>query len=70
LAKLPAIEWIDISKYLQPCLDVSRISTEVDHLYSGNPSYRGDGVLVAIFDSGIDWQHETFIKVFIQKLLE
>jgi hypothetical protein len=70
LAKLPAIEWIDISKYLQPCLDVSRISTEVDHLYSGNPSYRGDGVLVAIFDSIIDWQHETFIKVFIQKLLE
>lgn len=64
LAKLAEVEWIEISKYLQPCLDVSRVSTEVEHLYSGNPSYRGDGVLVAIFDTGIDWRHEDFIDNF------
>ncbi|MFZ5519292.1 MAG: S8 family serine peptidase [Candidatus Zhuqueibacterota bacterium] len=55
------VEWIDISRIIPPCLDVSRISTEVDQVYDGNPSYRGDGVLVAIFDSGIDWKHEDFI---------
>lgn len=64
LAKLTEVERIDISRFMQPCLDVSRISTEVDHLYSGNPSYRGNGVLVAIFDSGIDWRHEDFIDNF------
>ena len=64
LAKLVEVERIDISKFMQPCLDVSRISTEIDHLYSGNPSYRGNGVLVAIFDSGIDWRHEDFIDNF------
>ncbi|HEX9971152.1 MAG TPA: S8 family peptidase [bacterium] len=61
LARLSEVEWIDISRYLEPCLDVSRVSTEVDHVYSGNPSYRGNGVLAAIFDSGIDWRHEDFI---------
>jgi len=64
LAKLAEVEWMDISKFMRPCLDVSRVSTEVDHLYSGNPSYRGNGVLLAIFDSGIDWRHEDFIDNF------
>ncbi len=64
LTKLSDVIEIDISKYVPACLDVSRVSTEVDHVYSGNPSYRGDGVLVAVFDSGIDWKHEDFIDEY------
>ena len=64
LTQLPEVLWIDISRFIPACLDVSRISTEVDHVYSGNPSYRGNGSIVAIFDSGIDWKHEDFIDEF------
>jgi len=64
LAKLATVVRIDISSMLKPCLDVSRISTEVDHLYGGNPSYRGNGVLIGVFDSGIDWSHEDFIDAY------
>lgn len=55
------VRWVEIAKYLAPCLDVSRVSTEVVDVNFGNPSYRGKGVIVGIFDSGIDWKHEDFI---------
>lgn len=55
------VQWVEISKYMAPCLDVSRVSAEVAAVNFGNPSYRGKGVIVAVFDSGIDWKHEDFI---------
>jgi len=66
LAADPVVEWIDISRNIPPCLDISRISTGATKLYSGNPSYRGKGVLVAIFDTGIDWRHADFIDEYGQ----
>ncbi|MBN2088616.1 S8 family serine peptidase, partial [candidate division KSB1 bacterium] len=61
LAQQVDVQWVEISKYLAPCLDVSRVSAEVAAVNFGNPSYRGKGVIVAVFDSGIDWKHEDFI---------
>ncbi len=61
LSKSPDIVWVEASKFLRPNLDISRISTTVDKVYNGNPSYRGKGVIVGVFDSGIDWRHEDFI---------
>ena len=61
LARCTAVKRMQLAQYHTPCLDVSRISTGVDKLYTGNPLYRGNGVIVGVFDSGIDWRHEDFI---------
>ncbi len=62
LAQSPLIQYIDISKTYEPCLDVSRSAIGADKVHNGNPGFRGDGVVVALFDSGIDWRHEDFIN--------
>ena len=61
LAELASVQWIEISKTLHPALDVSCPETGAQTLHRGHPAYRGKGVLVGVFDSGIDFRHEDFI---------
>ena len=46
-----------------PKLDQSGVDVRVDQIHQGNlgTSYTGEGVIVGIYDSGIDWTHPDFI---------
>lgn len=61
LAQCSAVQRIELSKYHDPCLDISRASVHADKVHNAGASYRGRGVIVGVFDSGIDWRHEDFI---------
>ena len=61
LASNPQVEYIEASVFMELKLDESRPYIGADDAYSDYPQYRGKGVLVGVFDSGIDWEHEDFI---------
>ncbi|HHM24274.1 MAG TPA: hypothetical protein ENJ23_04455, partial [Bacteroidetes bacterium] len=61
LATTPEVEWIELSERLSAELDLSAPEIGAEALHYGNPVYRGNTVIVGIFDSGIDWSHEDFV---------
>lgn len=55
--------YIEAGTYKYPLLDVSRVEVKADKVHDGiglPQSYRGDGVVVGVVDSGIDWEHDDF----------
>lgn len=63
VAALPEVSFIDTSKKVKITNDISVASSGASLLHSGrldNTMYKGDGVIVAIIDTGIDWDHLDF----------
>lgn len=63
LALFDEVEYIEASSISYPLLDVSRTEIKANQVHSGNglsQSYQGDGVIVGVVDSGIDWEHPDF----------
>lgn len=62
-ATLPEVKYIATPKMAKPTNDISVASSGASLLHEGrldNTAYRGDGVIVAIIDTGIDWDHPDF----------
>ncbi len=60
LTALAGIERIEASRRMRPLLDAAVPAGRVDEVWAGAPAYTGQGVLVGIVDSGLDWSHEDF----------
>jgi len=63
IAKLSSVLYIEAASPCKPFLDVSVPEIGVDSLWSGvlGTEYRGEGVIVGIYDYGIDWANPDFI---------
>ena len=63
LVDLPSVNYIDVPKIVLPNNDIAVGSTGASLLQAGklnNTIYKGDGVIVGVFDTGIDWDHLDF----------
>lgn len=63
LSELPDVGYVDPGSINFPTLDVSVPETGANLLQSGflnNTQYKGKGVIVVIYDTGIDWRHLDF----------
>ncbi len=60
LAELPFVHQIEAARPMQDELDRSREECRVDRLHDANPAVRGEGVVIGIVDSGIDYTHPDF----------
>lgn len=62
-SNLPEVQFIDVPNNFKPNNDISVAGTGASLLHNrrlNNTVYKGDGVIVAIVDSGIDWDHPDF----------
>ncbi len=65
VAALPEVSFVDTSKKVKTTNDISVASSGASLLHAGrldNTAYKGDGVIIAIIDTGIDWDHLDFRK--------
>nr|HMN25898.1 S8 family serine peptidase [Ignavibacteriaceae bacterium] len=63
IAESPDVIYIDASTVSETKLDLSRIETKVNQLHNGTGiqrPYKGNGIVVGVVDSGIDWKHQDF----------
>ena len=63
VSSLPEVDFVDTPKILKINNDISVAASGASLLHAGrldNTVYKGDGVIVAIIDSGIDWDHPDF----------
>lgn len=66
VAALAEVDFVDSPKILKKNNDISVASTGAALLHAGkldNTVYKGDGVIVAIIDTGIDWDHPDFRSI-------
>ncbi len=60
LAENTGISHVEAAHVLHPLMDVATVDGKVDQVWNGAPAYTGQGVLVGVIDSGIDWTHADF----------
>jgi subtilisin family serine protease len=63
IALSPEIIYVDASTISELKIDASRLEAKVDLLHNGtgiSRPYKGNGIVVGILDSGIDWTHPDF----------
>lgn len=63
LADDPAVRFVEASKRRQPLLDSSHIAIGANLVHRGTglpQAYQGEGVIVGVLDSGIDFTHPDF----------
>jgi minor extracellular serine protease Vpr len=64
VAGLPTVNSIDIAGQSMPLLNLSRTEAKVDQVHAGTGGltqmYKGNGVIVGVLDSGIDFAHPDF----------
>ena len=60
LAQRQDIRHIQAARMQYPAMDMAVPAAGVNLVWNGSPAYTGDGVLVGIIDSGIDWTHDDF----------
>ena len=63
VSALAEVDFVDTPKIVKKNNDISVASTGASLLHAGkldNTPYKGDGVIVAIIDTGIDWDHPDF----------
>jgi subtilisin family serine protease len=64
LEELAAIDHLKSASYPKPVTDELNYSLSeirATAVHSGDPSYKGRGVVVGIIDGGVDWRHGSFI---------
>lgn len=63
-AAIPEVTYIQGDQLVYPCLDLSGADCNVDDVQLGSDlpkAYDGKGVIIGVFDTGIDFRHEDFI---------
>jgi len=63
LANIPAVRYVDAGSVNYPASDVSVPEIGAALLQGGfinNTPYKGSGVIILIYDTGVDWQHLDF----------
>jgi subtilisin family serine protease len=66
VSSLPEVSFVDAPKTIKKNNDITVASSGAALLHAGkldNTVYKGDGVIVAIIDTGIDWDHPDFRKL-------
>jgi subtilisin family serine protease len=66
LARMSNVRYVDAGSVLYPANDVTTGWTGARMLqdrFLNNTAYRGQGTMVCVIDSGIDWAHEDFREV-------
>ncbi|MFC1502353.1 S8 family serine peptidase [bacterium] len=63
VASLASVKYIQAGVLCKPCLDMSIPNIGVHHIHDGalGSPYKGEGVIIGVYDSGIDWTHPDFI---------
>lgn len=71
IAELSEVISIEASSVCRLLLDESIPEIKVDQVWNGDlgTPYRGEGVIVGIYDSGIDWTHPDFINDTTSRIL-
>ncbi|MFO7769017.1 MAG: S8 family serine peptidase [bacterium] len=60
VASAAGVEYVEASMPMRAVLDVSLEAIRADSVHAAPYGYRGSGVMVAIYDSGVDYAHEDF----------
>ncbi|MBS4035336.1 MAG: S8 family peptidase [Ignavibacterium sp.] len=63
LALSSGVIYIEPSTISEMKIDISRVEAKVNQLHNGtgiSRPYKGNGVVVGVIDSGIDWKHQDF----------
>ncbi|PIE75938.1 hypothetical protein CSA17_04850, partial [bacterium DOLJORAL78_65_58] len=60
LARVPGVGRVEAARMQYPFLDMAVPAARVDQVWAGTPAYTGEGVLVGVIDSGVDWDHADF----------
>jgi subtilisin family serine protease len=60
LATLPEIAFIEADYRLEPHIDKSVVAVGGRFLHETNPRATGQGVIIGLVDTGIDWTHRDF----------
>jgi subtilisin family serine protease len=58
--KLTSVVYIEGSRALTPELDLALPESRVDLVHAAATPLRGQGIIVGVIDTGIDWQHVNF----------
>jgi subtilisin family serine protease len=61
LDDVPGLVRAECSRAMAPELDLALPEARVSALHLGSPSSTGNGVIIGIIDSGIDYQHPSFL---------
>ena len=63
VTSLPWVWYVEASLLRRPLLDVSVPEIRADQVHSGalGTAYTGEGVIVGVYDTGIDWSHPDFV---------
>ena len=60
LTELDDVRRIEVARAMHRDLDLAVAEIRADAVHAGPPGHRGNGVVIGIIDSGIDFTHEAF----------
>jgi subtilisin family serine protease len=63
LARSNAVNYVEPASMRYPAMDISLYETRAHYLHDGyinDTPYTGEGAIVLVFDTGVDWEHMDF----------
>lgn len=63
LARSKSVNYVEPASMRYPAMDISLYETRAHYLHDGyinETSYTGEGAIVLVFDTGVDWEHMDF----------